>query len=348
MFELKQEYVEYLDTFKKLGIRPFRREAILRKELGDHVSILVLRDILYSILMLSPKRYIPFIYSWGKFVGTHSARQAMDVLNIAFIARMIGKIRPMKILSIDIYRDALSKSWVSVKSSIPIITYVDEGAEVFRIKTTECDEAWGLPKIGKKVCYFEGAIMAGSTEEMMKKTVNCVETKCVAHGDDFCEFLFRVNSEFPKLEIIDKKYFLKIKKSVLEQFFNKKTLRKGLGDFNHIASLQVTYLGLWLSSTGSHTLLYWVGKNTGKEIRKKLKGNVNNFSKFFKRMRIGILEKKNKGFIVKESAFSTGAKNIEKKICSYTAGLLAGFIGKNVVETKCIANGNEYCEFVTI
>ena len=86
MFELKQEYVEYLDTFKKLGIRPFRREAILRKKLGDHVSILVLRDILFSILMLSPKRYIPFIYSWGKFVGTHSARQAMDVLNIAFVA----------------------------------------------------------------------------------------------------------------------------------------------------------------------------------------------------------------------------------------------------------------------
>ena len=65
-------------------------------------------------------------------------------------------------------------------------------------------------------------------------------------------------------------------------------------------------------------------------------------------MRIGILEKKNKSFIVKESAFSTGAKNIEKKICSYTAGLLAGFIGKNIVETKCIANGNKHCEFVTI
>lgn len=362
MFEPLTEYVEYLDTFKKLGVRPFAKEAILRKKLGDYVSILILRDILFSILLLSPKKYIPFLYSWGKFIGIQTAKQAKKTLKITAVTKLMTIIDPMEVLKINIYKNALTKNWFALRTFIPTISYVDERAKVFRVKTEECDEAWGLPNIGKKVCFFEGAIIAGNTEGLMNKSVNVIETKCVARGDKYCEFLCTVTPEFPKLEKVDKKYFKKIKVFVLRSFFHEKKIRPTLGNYHHIASLQVTYLGLWLSSPGSHTILYWIGKNSGEELSKKFKGNLekklNRFSKFFKELKMGILsfQKKNNKFIfiVKDCAFSAGASNFGKRICSYTAGLIAGFLkastkkNYSVIETKCVANGDKYCEFNTL
>jgi len=361
MFEPLTEYVGYLDTFKKLGVRPFAKEAILRKRLGDYVSILILRDILFSILLLSPKKYTSFLYSWGKFVGIQAAKQAKKTLKITAFTRLMTTIDPMNVLKIDIYKNALTKNWFALRSFIPVISYVDERARVFRVKIDECDLGWGLPNIGKKVCIFDGAIIAGSTEGLMNKSVNALETKCVASKSEYCEFLCRITPEFPKLEIIDKKYFKKIKNFILKNFFSKKKIRPTLGNYHHIASLQVTYLGLWLSSPGSHTILYWIGKSTGEDISKKFKGDIKKRLKklidLFKDLKIGVLNvKKRNGkfiFTVKDCAFSAGASNFEKKICSYNAGLLAGFLkastkkNYNVIETKCVANGDKYCEFTT-
>jgi len=362
MFEILPKYVEYLDTFKKLGVRPFKEEAVLRKELGDYVSILVLRDIIFSILLLSPERYIPFLYSWGKFVGLQSAKQAKGTLNITFLTKLMTTIDPIKILKIGIYRDAITKNWVSVRSFIPFISYVDERTGVFRIKTKECDEVWGFPKIGKKLCFFEGAIMAGNTEGLMNKNISAVETKCIANGDEYCEFLCRINPGFPSLGIIDRHCLKKVKNFIISSFLSQRKIRATLGNYEHIAALQVTYLGLWLSSSGSHTILYWIGKDSGEKISKKFKGSLDKrlkeFSKFFKDLKIGNLAYQRKGekfiFSEKECAFTSGASNFGKRICSYTAGMIAGFLktstGKNynVIETKCIANGDEYCEFMTV
>ena len=116
MFKLSQNYVEYLETFKKLGIMPFREEEKMRKSLGDYVNISVLRDILYSILLLSPEKYTPYLYSWGKFIGTQTARQATQELRLTFVSKLFASISPLKILSIDIYKDALMKGWTSIRT----------------------------------------------------------------------------------------------------------------------------------------------------------------------------------------------------------------------------------------
>src|SRR3990172_10459532 len=111
MFELKPEYVEYLDTFKKLGVRPFSEEETLRKRVGDYVSILVLRDIVFSILLLSQKIYTLFLYSWGKFIGNHAAKQAMKTLKITLATKLLARLESIDVLNIDIYRDALTKGF---------------------------------------------------------------------------------------------------------------------------------------------------------------------------------------------------------------------------------------------
>ncbi len=362
MFEMLPEYVGYLNTFKKLGVRPFKKEDILRKRLGDYVSILVLRDILFSILSLSPTKYTPFLYTWGKFIGNQAAKQAKSTLKITALTKLMTTLDPIRVLKIDIYKDAITKNWLSVKSFIPTITYVDERTKVFRIRIDECDEAWGLHNIGKKICFFEGAIMAGHTEGIVNTSINAIETKCVARGDEYCEFFCSLNPKFPELEILNTEYLEKIKGNILDEFRTKKQIRKTLGDFDHIAALQVTYLGLWLSSTGTHTILYFIGKNTGEKISKNLKGNLDNrlekFSELFRKLKIGLLEIKRKDdkFIIteKDCAFTAGASNFGKRICSYTAGMISGFLNSatnktyNVIETKCIANGDEHCEFTTL
>lgn len=363
MLEFPQKYIEYLDTFKKLGVRPFSEEDILRKKLGDFVSINISRDILFSMMLLSPKKYVPYIYSWGKFLGLEGVKQSMDVLKLKLFTRLLRTFNPMYLLNMDIYRNEFVKSWIAIKSAIPSITYVDETAETFRVKSEECDNAYGIPKIGKKICFFEGSLMAGNFEGVMNTPVNAVEVKCIANGDPYCEFLCSVNSEFPKLEIFDKIYFKKIKNFILKDFLTKRIIRPTLGNFDHIATLQTMYLGLWLSSTGSHTLLYWIGKNSGLEIGKKVKGKtrrikMKNLVDIFEELKIGIVKEieleEKLLFTVKECAFCVGAKNFEKRICSYLAGFFAGFLETssrkriNVIETKCIANGDPHCEFLAV
>jgi len=354
VFKMSPEYVEYLDSFKQFGVRPFEREVALRRKLGDNVNLLLRQYIEYSIIKLSPKRYVPYIYSWGKFVGYHIAQQTLRTLNVSLVTKMISKINYMRLLETEIFQEAFRKLWIKNKIAIPSFTYFDEDAEVLRIRATECDEVFGFPDLEKNICYYTRALMAGNIESVLERKTNAIETKCIASGYDFCEFLIEIDSEFPKkFELLDNKDFLKIRKNILDRMTTDKITRKILSNYCHLAQFQVLYLGIWLSSPGSHTMLYWIGKETGNEIKDKVK----DISEFFRKMKIGILKtNKNKSgykFIVKESVFSSGAKNFGKRICSYTAGLLSGFLSSdkkkyNVVETKCIANGDKQCEFETV
>jgi len=356
MMKFSEKYVDYLKTFKKLGVRPFKKEKMIRMQLGDYVHINVFRDILFSIMSLSPKTYIPYMYSWGKFVGAKSTEQALDTLDISIFTRALSLSRSLKIMKMDVYKDIITKSWIDLKY-IPKVTYVDERGGVFRIQVYESDESYGLPKIGKKVCFYSAGILAGSTETLIRKSVNVVETKCYCDKHKYDEFMGRVGMEFPEYKIHDPKYFKKLKTKVRKTFLSKKKIRPKLGDYSHIASLQVAYLGIFLSSPGSHTMLYWIGKETGAELASKVRGNkLKELEAIMKDMKIGILSikknEKNMTLKLKESAFSAGAKNFDKRIDSYLAGLYAGYLTKslkkryNVVETKCIASGNPHCEFL--
>lgn len=359
MFPKKENYVEYLDSFKNIGIRPYEeKEVLIRKDIGDKVSIFLLRDILFSMLSLSPKRYIPYVYSWGKFVGYQTATQALRTLGLGLATKLFVRLYHTKILNIEFYKDAFIKGWTYMGYGIPSFVYIDEKTGTFRIKNEECTESYKLPYVGKRVCFFERGLISGLFENIFERTVNSLETKCNAYGDAYCETLVELNSEFPKFEIYDKKIFDKIKRYNLNIILLEKPLRKELKDYTSLSIFQVAYLGMWLSSTGSHTLLYWVGKNSGMEIGKKIKRNTKHFVKFAKSLKLGEIDvKKNNDkfvFSVHECAFCSGAKNIDKRICSYLAGLIAGFLESSyknrftVVETKCVANGDKNCEFMTV
>ena len=347
----KQEYVDYLDSFKNIGIKPYEeKETRLRKKVGDRVSVHLLRDILFSTLYLSPKKYVPFVYSWGKFVGIQSARQALHTLNIELITKLFVLAERMNILEKEFYRDTFSKAWIQIGYGYPSFVYIDSKNETMRIRNDECAESYRLPNIGKKICFFERGILAGVFERVFNVPTNATETKCNASGHDQCETLVELNTEFPQMEIYNSKYFKRIRDFNADMMTNEELLRERMGNYTSITIFQVTYLGMWLSSSGSHTLLYWIGRETGSRLKRKM--SKNDLDRFLEQMKVGVVKKTAKSVIVEECAFCYGSKNLHKSICSYLAGMISGILSKkksvNVIETKCIANGDSVCEFKTV
>ncbi len=54
----------------------------------------------------------------------------------------------------------------------------------------------GAGEKGKKNCYFNAGMLAGSAEIILKKEMDAVETKCASQGHSHCEFLMKPSKEF--------------------------------------------------------------------------------------------------------------------------------------------------------
>jgi predicted hydrocarbon binding protein len=362
MFKWSPEYVTYLESFKKFGVRPFVEAAPLRKELGDSISLAIRQDLEFGIAALSPRSYIPYLYSWGKFVGYQTGSQALRTLKLGFWTWLSSRIFSLATLRSSILQDAFARLWIENMAAIPSFTYFDEKAKIFRVKTEECDEASGLPDVRQVLCFYESGLLAGETEAILRRPVNAVEAKCIGHGDGHCEFLAELYGAFPHKIDVPTEYTLnRVRDTLLERMLKPKTSRPRLGDMISLAQFQSIYLGMWLSAPGAHTMLYWIGRQTGRDVGKRLHGTqaaqFKSFIEFLKENKIGIAswkrEDRNKIVLtVKECGFCVGSKNFHKSICSYLAGLTAGFLEKvygrsiTVIERMCTAAGHEHCEFV--
>ena len=57
-----------------------------------------------------------------------------------------------------------------------------------RLRVTNSANALGYEKSKKPVCHFVRGIFAGAATILMDRKMGCLETKCVAKGDPYCEF----------------------------------------------------------------------------------------------------------------------------------------------------------------
>jgi predicted hydrocarbon binding protein len=302
---------------------------------------------------------VPYIYSWGKFIGFRTGEQAVSMLG-AGIGLAVARMFYPKIPGSRLFKEVFEKTWLYYKEAMPSVPKVEDKIKRFDFRSEEPAECSGFPVINKKVCFFQGGFMSGIAEALIGHSVNTDETSCIADGNQFCEFRAAIDSAFPVfLNVPSKEELTQLKRAITERMLAKRELiRKNLGDYTHIAPFQMIYIGMWLSSPGAHTMLYWVGKGSGSEMAKgtnshDLKGRMEELKGVFEYLRIGLLEYDEgfRNFKVYESALSSGAEGIGKNICSYIAGMLAGFLeectGKryNVIETQCLASGADCCEF---
>ncbi len=131
-----------------------------RPTLGDEVPVEVFRLLriigMYSILG-EGSGYT--LYLAGKELGVE-----FDIKTVEGLATLLRKLK------------------------IGIMTVVESSDNKIIVRLDECITCAGLPDIGKMICHFEGGIIAGAMEKIMKRPTKGVQTKSHTSGFDHCEF----------------------------------------------------------------------------------------------------------------------------------------------------------------
>ena len=76
---------------------------------------------------------------------------------------------------------------------IPIVQEFYPGKPYLRLIVKNSFNAHGYFKARKPVCYRMAALCAGFGTALFNRDMDCMETKCTAKGDRFCEFMVYVN-----------------------------------------------------------------------------------------------------------------------------------------------------------
>ena len=71
-----------------------------------------------------------------------------------------------------------------------------------KLKVTNSANAIGYEKSTKPVCHFIRGILAGAGTIIMETEMHCLETKCVAKGDEYCEFEVITKEELEKRKLL--------------------------------------------------------------------------------------------------------------------------------------------------
>lgn len=142
--------------------------------------------------------------------------------------------------------------------------------------------------------------------------------------------------------------------------------RPTLGPATHINIYRrIIYLGLFHElGTKAWDTIYKVGSIVGgtyfgtvSDQVDDTRGAVDQLKQFFWDQGLGILQAldtSSNGIVrlrLDESLSSSGLPNLDEKLCFFEAGIIAGFYSKlsnkkaMVKEEKCLANGDDYCEF---
>ena len=154
----------------------------------------------------------------------------------------------------------------------------------------------------------------------------------------------------------------KILNSLIEDVINQRgTYRKDLGDFYHIGVNQYMNYFLMALSEGHAILSKHSGFLCGERIAEKAnlsdqESALDYACDLFLYLKAGILhepEVEGNHIIMRmdESVFASGVSNINMKLDVFLTGIIEGMLNKatdekwQVEETKCIANGDDYCEF---
>ncbi len=71
---------------------------------------------------------------------------------------------------------------------IGLLCILESSEEKIVVRVDECITCAGLPDIGRMFCHFEGGIIAGALERILRRPTKAVQTKSHTSGFDYCEF----------------------------------------------------------------------------------------------------------------------------------------------------------------
>jgi len=238
------------------------------------------------------------------------------------------------------------------------------------VRVYESRECCGFENLGAATASIFPALLAGSFRAIerirgSKREWNAIETRCVGLGDPYCEFKL-VAGEIPDLTNFlekDSAVVGRIQHHMIDRVIgflvDGKPLveRPTLGTDLVMGHPEISLPAL--SSERYRMALRMGGAKSGREVGEHLVDEGLSSDEAAKRI-LGFLEhcrvgkvKANETIVIEDSRESIYTKTLtttwEEPSCYFTTGFLNGFFSavknQHVIETKCIAIGDPYCEW---
>jgi predicted hydrocarbon binding protein len=173
--------------------RFLRAKKPIRHRLGNNVDMFSFQERLLGTLILSPSMG-PILYEAGRRVALEATREAVTT-----VSRLPGYRR-------FVDAEGLEEARVSTEFTLLQLVYKSTGTGILQLsqyekdklmvfQVEECAECFALPDIGKSVCYYTAGDLAGSMEAILGRRAGFVESKCLAEGDQLCEYRSNLKME---------------------------------------------------------------------------------------------------------------------------------------------------------
>jgi len=354
------KFYKNVKSIEQLGAMPYSHVTPIRPTLGDFVNIHFSNVKIFSLLLVQPNcaRELCDIL---RLLGYYSADYGLKSTKLSKIVDVISRTRLFwKLIANQEIQKALYAGWEKTNQAILRIESVDEKRQQVTFSIEE-EQLCYLTKCPMN--FVDLTILGGNLEALCNRKAIGEEKN---DGGKRC-FTY---SLYPKEEEVKypvpdlgKEDYEKIVEELTDYIINKKPSgRIKLKDETHIAGEQVDAYFIITASEGHRILEKYSGVKVGRKIAEKasLKGldeSLEYLRELLEYHKVGLLqppETTSDRTILKmnESIYSSGVKNINTKLDIWLSGIIEGTLNQatgqrwQVDEVKCLANGDDYCEFV--
>jgi predicted hydrocarbon binding protein/KaiC/GvpD/RAD55 family RecA-like ATPase len=359
-----------------------KKEAAMRKEVGDYVNLFWLQFARWSTMLWDPRGFPTMIYEVNKEDAKFAISKEMrsffpwrlrllmtfypTLRALGIFPNKYSTVKEMKKMGRGPYE--IAADWER-SGSIEYIEGMSKTNEhYFRIY--ENADCWGLENVGATIASHLPPHMAGQLLgfERDEREWNIIETKCLGLGDPYCEFkmipgeIRELKSSLEKDTSVVERIHEQLMERLMGFLLKEKALvdRPGLGSDVHLHLVLHTFGFPYLALGGERyqLALRMGGARAGKKVgRRLLEAGLNEDDAI--RKVISFLEYCKVGrFAIDETiriwdSCESSAKVIfrvkKEPSCFFTTGFLNGLFSavrkQHVREVKCIAIGDPYCEW---
>jgi len=358
-------------------------EAVMRREVGDFVSLFWPNFAHWSGMLWDPKGFPTMVYELNKddmpsmiklMKKNEMIKRAMFPLHmrllLKFMPKSFSKVKDMKKLLKGMERSlgGPKQERSGIMEYLEDISKTDE----HYIRIYESSECWGFENVGATMAFYLPPATAGGIKGVeswrgLERDWNVIETKCIGLGDPYCEYKY-VPGEIDELkQSLEKDISVierineRLMRHLMEFLLHGKPLleRPTLGSYVNVHRVCHAMVFPALAGMRYRMVLGMGGARAGKEVGSRLMDAglsedeaVKRVLNFFKNCKIGRVSMDETIRIVENCESSqTKVFTTKEKMpsCFFTTGFLNGFFSavknQHVKETKCIAMGDPYCEW---
>jgi predicted hydrocarbon binding protein len=360
-----------------------RDEAVLRREVGDFVSLFWPNFAHWSGMLWDPKRFPMMVYEMNKEDGPsmfklmredEAVKRAMfpwpKSLLLRFMPKNFSKPKDIKKLLKEMVRSPGGPK----QERSGIVEYLEDASKTdeHHFRLYESSECWGFKDVGATMAFYlppglAGMIKGFESWQGLERDWNVVETKCIGLGDPYCEGkllpggIDELQGSLEKDVSVIERIHERLMHHLMEFLLHGKPLleRPTLGSMVNIHRVVHAMVFPALAGERYRMVLGMGGARAGKQVGERLleaglseDEAVKRVLDFLNQCKVGKVSLDETIRIVENCESSqTKIFTTKEKVpsCYFTTGFLNGFFSavknQHVKETKCIAMGDPYCEW---